>query len=313
MWRECLAFTVVLTSTALVSGANNDNPWPGFRTPAPGPSRSIGDYSGGCLQGAQALPLDGPGYQVMRPSRRRFFGHPALVDFVRDLGRHMHNQQGRTLLIGDLAQARGGRAASGHASHQTGLDVDIWYTHPDGAPNKRLSDAARESLKAGNVVDLKHQTIVPRWKKRVAVMLRLSAEDARVDRVFVNPVIKDSLCRQPGGKHSSWLRKVRPWFGHDDHFHVRLACPPSDLDCKAQAPLPQGDGCDKLTSWLRPKRAFPQSSIAKKAPIVRKAPPPALVQYRKSIAEGNGWPDRCNALLEPERAETGRLAQSDVP
>ena len=309
MWRECLAFSVVLTSAALVYGANAENPWPGFRNPVPGPARAIGEYSGGCLQGGQALPLDGPGYQVMRPSRRRFFGHPALLDFVRELGRRVHNQHASTVLIGDLSMARGGRAASGHASHQTGLDVDIWYAYPNGAPRKRLSIETRESLKAEDVVDIPRQVIVPRWRKHVARVLRLAADDARVERVFVNPIIKHSLCQQPVASRG-WLRKIRPWYGHADHFHVRLACLHSDVDCKSQAPLAPGDGCDKLGSWLRTKRpAGPPSPSALK-PVRKGGPPKALVEYRKAIAVGHGWPEQCNALLEPELPENGQLAQS---
>ncbi|HEX5655789.1 MAG TPA: penicillin-insensitive murein endopeptidase [Polyangiales bacterium] len=297
-----MAFSAVLATAALVHGANDDNPWPRFATPAPGPARAIGSYNAGCLQGGEALPIDGPGFQVMRTSRRRFYGHPALINFVRQLGLRMNKQRLDALLVGDLSQARGGRAASGHASHQTGLDVDLWYA---GA-RKHLTRAQRESLQADDVVDAKLQRIVPRWSKRVAQMLRLAAADERVDRVFVNPVIKKVLCEQP--KERGWLRKIRPWYGHADHFHVRLACAATDPDCASQPPLGEGDGCDKLGSWLAPKRK-------RAAPVVRKAvragtPPKALVEYRRSIAEGNGWPSQCEALLVPE--DEGALARSDV-
>jgi penicillin-insensitive murein endopeptidase len=291
----------VLFSTALVHGANDENPWPAFMKPTRGPARSIGGYSAGCLQGAEALPLDGIGYHVMRPSRNRYYGHPALLDFVRKLGRRMHAQQLGALLIGDLSQPRGGRSSNGHASHQTGLDVDIWYA---AAPMKRLSREQRETRVAEDVVDAKHQRIEPRWSKRVARLLRLALEDERVDRVFVNPLIKRDLCER-AGKDRAWLRKVRPWYGHADHLHARLACQPSDLSCEPQPALPDGDGCDKLSSWLKPQR--------KVAPVARKSPatpPPSLVAYRRSIAEGNGWPEQCNALLERALPETGALANA---
>ena len=56
-------------------------------------------------------------------------------------------------------------------------------------------------------------------------MLEVAASDPVVDRIFVNPVIKRELCtHEPPG--SLWLRKLRPWWGHHDHFHVRLRCPP---------------------------------------------------------------------------------------
>jgi penicillin-insensitive murein endopeptidase len=301
-----LAFAAVVASSAMVhgvQGASNDNPWPGFAKPAPGPARSIGGYSAGCLQGAEELPLDGLGFQVMRPSRRRNFGHPALLGFVRQLGRRMNHLKLGALLVGDLSQARGGRSSNGHASHQTGLDVDIWYAD---APGKKLTREQREARVADDVVDAKAQRIVPRWSKRVARMLRLAVEDERVDRVFVNPVIKKSLCEQ-SSKDRAWLRKVRPWYGHADHLHARLSCQVGDVHCEGQAPLPDGDGCDKLASWLAPKRK--PVVVARKAPVKPAAPPKALVEYRRSIAEGNGWPEQCNALLEPE--VPGALAVSE--
>ncbi len=284
-----MAFACVWATAALVHGANDDNPWPTFETPAPGPARSIGGYSAGCLQGAEALPFDGIGFQLMRPSRRRHYGHPALVTYIRQLARRMSNQKLAALLVGDLSQARGGRASNGHASHQTGLDVDLWYT----SVPKKVSLQQREKLDAGDVVDAKLQRITPSASKRVTRMLQLAVDDARVDRVFVNPVIKKQLCAQ--FQHASerkWLRKVRPWFGHADHFHVRLACAATDTDCEDQAPLADEDGCDKLGPWLAPKRKGPANKAVRPS-----EPPPALVEYRRSIAQGNGWPEQCNALL----------------
>jgi penicillin-insensitive murein DD-endopeptidase len=308
MWSEALAFSLVVTSAALVYGASDENPWPGFETPMPGPARAIGEYSAGCLQGAEALPLDGVGYQVMRPGRRRYFGHPALLDAVRELGRRAHNQKLGPVLVGDLSQARGGRSSNGHASHQTGLDVDVWYAYPQRALHRRLSLADREGLQAEDVVDARRQAIVPRWSKRVARLVRLAATDARVDRVFVNPAIKRALCEQSGADRG-WLQKVRPWYGHADHLHARLACLPSDADCKSQAPLADGDGCDKLGTWLKPRLKGPVSPAARK-PARPGGPPKALVEYRRAIAEGRGWPEQCNALLEPVPPRAGALARS---
>ncbi len=304
MWKECVAFSFVLASAALVLGAPEENPWPHYREPARGPARSIGDYSSGCLQGAKALPLDGPGYQVMRPSRHRYFGHPLLVDYVRTLGKRVRAQRLGVILVGDLSQPRGGRAASGHASHQTGLDVDIWFWHPARAKNARLPVSDREELKAESVLDAKAAAIRAPWKQHVRNLLELSAQDPRVDRVFVNPAIKRELCKNRGGARA-WLRKIRPWFGHDDHFHVRLACSPGDAECQSQAPLPDGDGCDKLASWFARRRP-----VRKGAPPTPPKPTLQPVQpvqplqqmrreYQDAVKQGRGWPDRCEALLEP--------------
>lgn len=282
MRKVCLALSLLFAHAALALAAPAENPWPRFVEPAPGPARAIGDYSAGCLQGAEALSLDGVGYQVMRPSRKRYFGHPLLIEFVRTLGRRVHAQKLGALLVGDLSQPRGGRAAMGHASHQTGLDVDLWYASPERARKVPLTLVEREQMAAPSVVDPKTESLRRDQKKRVAALLRLAAEDARVERVFVNPAIKRTLCESARG--ADWLRKVRPWYGHDDHFHVRLACPAGEGDCKAQAPLPEGDGCDKLSFW------FDRS-----AQTARKQ---ARKDYQESVRNGRGWPERCDALLE---------------
>ena len=67
-------------------------------TPTEVQARSIGFYSRGCLAGAIALPVDGETWQVMRLSRNRNWGNPAMIAFLerfsrkaaraRDLARH---------------------------------------------------------------------------------------------------------------------------------------------------------------------------------------------------------------------------------
>ena len=52
-------------------------------TPFPGPPRSIGGYSDGCLAGATPLSINGRSWQVMRVSRNRNWGNPHLVRFIK--------------------------------------------------------------------------------------------------------------------------------------------------------------------------------------------------------------------------------------
>jgi penicillin-insensitive murein DD-endopeptidase len=49
----------------------------------------------------------------------------------------------------------------------------------------------------------------------------------------VNVAIKKTMNRE-AGSHRASLSKARPWRRHDDHFHVRLGCPPDNLECKPQ-------------------------------------------------------------------------------
>ena len=49
--------------------------------------RSIGFYSKGCLAGGEALPVNGDAWQVMRLSRNRNWGHPALIAVMERIAR----------------------------------------------------------------------------------------------------------------------------------------------------------------------------------------------------------------------------------
>ena len=283
MVRAWPAFLFVLLSAGAAFGLPADNPWPSFKAPVPGAPRAIGDYSSGCLQGAQPLALDGVGYQVMHPSRLRYYGHPDLLGFIQQMGARAVQKKLGVVLVGDLSQPRGGRATGGHSSHQSGLDVDVWFWHPKSARKKPLSMEARETTSARSVLQAGQQ-IQPQWKHYVAELLRIAVDDKRVDRVFVNPVIKRELCAlsdEPSKR--TWLRKLRPWHGHDDHFHARSACPADSADCKPQAALAQGDGCDQLDWWFD-----------EKAQAERKK---AQGEYQKNVVEGKGWPAQCEALL----------------
>ena len=211
-------------------------------------AQSIGTYSSGCISGAVSVPANGIGYQIMRPSRKRAYGHPALRDFILNLGQTAQNQHLGTLLIGDLGQPRGGPTISGHKSHQTGLDVDIWFLLSSHAITHTLTYDERESWAAPSVLIKNTDYLDPRqWSQTHEKILATAASLPEVDRIFVNPSIKKELCWHYNKE--TWLRKIRPWWHHDDHFHVRLKCPNGNQNCQAQEPLPAGNGCDAGLDW----------------------------------------------------------------
>ncbi len=219
---------------------------------APLAARSIGSYAKGCLAGAKALPVDGATWQVMRLSRNRNWGHPALIAFLERLAASAPSLGWNGLLVGDLAQPRGGPMTSGHASHQIGLDADIWLTP---MPDRRLSREERESVSAVsmlkgplNVAGADRSVDPEKWTASRARLIRSAAQDAAVARIFVNPAIKSALCAFETGDRA-WLNKVRPWWGHHYHFHVRMSCPEDSSGCENQAPPPPGDGCGKALDW----------------------------------------------------------------
>ncbi|MBZ6076761.1 penicillin-insensitive murein endopeptidase [Microvirga puerhi] len=225
--------------------------------PAAMPPHSIGGYARGCLAGATAIPIDGDTWQVMRLSRNRNWGHPDLIAFLQHLSAKLPRINGWPgLLIGDISQPRGGPMITGHASHQIGLDADLWFTP---MPSRRLSRAEREEMSATNVVRPDGLDIDPQtWTPQHTALLRTAAMEHDVARVFVNPAIKKALCRE-AGQDRAWLRKIRPTFGHNYHFHVRIACPNGSSGCADQDPPPPGDGCGaELAQWFTPEMLHPK-------------------------------------------------------
>ncbi len=231
------------------------------KLPSIGKAMAIGYYPRGCLQGAVELPPDGPTWEVMRLSRNRNWGHPELVQFLKRFAPLAAKATGwHGILVGDMAQPRGGPLPFGHTSHQIGLDVDIWFMPK---PDRVLTREEREKISAINLVaeDWKH--VDPKmWTPAHAAFIRTAAEQPEVERVLVNAAIKKKLCEMQGSSHPSWMDKVRPWYGHHDHIHVRLKCPADSPNCRAQPPVPGDAGCaDKeLAFWFSDKVLHPQRS-----------------------------------------------------
>jgi len=226
-------------------------------TPAPLQARAIGSYSRGCMAGATAIPVDGETWQVMRLSRNRNWGHPQLIALLQRLSARMPSINGWPgLLIGDISQPRGGPMITGHASHQIGLDADVWLTP---MPNRRLSRLEREEMSATNMVRSDWLDIDPAvWTPQHTALIRAAASEKAVARIFVNPAIKKALCREAGADRG-WLSKVRPTWGHNYHFHIRLSCPAGEASCSDQDPPPSGDGCgEELARWFTPEMLHPK-------------------------------------------------------
>jgi len=228
--------------------------------PAPLEARSIGFYSKGCLAGAVAMPINGETWQVMRLSRNRNWGHPNLIRFLERLSKKGAKVGWSGLLVGDLSQARGGPMLTGHASHQVGLDADIWLTP---MPSRELTREEREEMSATNVVAADRKDVDPSvWTPNHLSIIKTAAKDPDVERIFVNAAIKKAICRQAGSDRG-WLHKVRPFWGHDYHFHVRLRCPDDDADCKPQEPPRHEEGCGHELDWwftdgvLHPRPSLP--------------------------------------------------------
>jgi penicillin-insensitive murein endopeptidase len=229
------------------------------KQPAPIAAAAIGGYAGGCLAGGHAMPIDGPAWQAMRLSRNRNWGHPVLVAWLEKFAVETQKHDGWPgLLVGDISQPRGGPMLTGHASHQIGLDADIWLTP---MPDRRLTEKEREDMSAISMLGPDKLSVDPAtWDGTRARIVKRAALSPAVERIFVHPAIKKALCEQAGtlGSDRAWLSKVRPMWGHHYHFHVRMTCPKDSASCRPQPAPTNEDGCGKeLDDWFKRLTAPP--------------------------------------------------------
>lgn len=264
-----------------------------MKAPAPLKARAIGAYSRGCLAGATALPIDGPAWQAMRLSRNRNWGHPKLIAMLEKYAGEVKQKDGWPgLLVGDISQPRGGPMLTGHASHQLGLDADIWFTP---MPSRRLSKTERENLAATSMLASDNLSVNAKvWGTGQVNIVRRAASYPEVERVLVHPAIKKALC-EAGGTDRAWLSKVRPYWGHFYHFHVRIGCPADSPTCTKQAPIPGDDGCGKeLEDWFKLLTAPPKPKPRTVAPAKPVKPKPPL-----TLAD---LPAECRAVVGDDAA-----------
>lgn len=244
--------------------------------------RAIGFYSRGCLAGGEPLPVTGKTWQAMRLSRNRNWGHPDLIAFLEKFAAEAPKQAGWPgLLVGDMAQPRGGPMITGHASHQIGLDADIWLTP---MPRHEFTAEEREKVAATMIVRPDRRDVDAKvWTPAHVALIRTAALDPRVERIFVNAAIKKALCRDAAGDRG-WLNKVRPYWGHDYHMHVRITCPDASPDCRPQDPVPPGEGCGSALDWW-----FTDGVLHPKPPKEPPKPKPPI-----TLAD---LPDACRTVL----------------
>ncbi len=235
-----------MTSDAFAKEALAKTLFGAHKLPAAAEARTYGFYSKGCFAGGVAIATDGPTWQAMRLSRNRRWGHPTMIKLVERLSQEAVADGWPGLLVGDISQPRGGPMTSGHASHQVGLDADIWLTP---MPKRTLTRSERENISAVSMLK-KNSLYVDDsiWTSSRARLLQRAASYPEVERIFVHPGIKKKLCDTVKGDRS-WLRKIRPQYGHDYHFHIRIGCQPGSSGCKDQDPAPNDDGCGKPLAW----------------------------------------------------------------
>jgi penicillin-insensitive murein DD-endopeptidase len=206
------------------------------RNPAPARASSlalsVGSPTDGRLEGGIEL-VSGEGLRLKRPGRARW-GLPQLVSLLeRGARRVAERHPGSLLLIGDLSR-RGGGDLGHHRSHESGRDADVafYFTDRRGAPVEleRFQAVGRDGKTAGprrlTFDDARNWTLIQAW---------LTHPRVRVQHIFVAAPLRQRLLRHARERgvslpllHRAALALKEPTDGllHDDHYHVRIACPP---------------------------------------------------------------------------------------
>ena len=282
--RRFIFILVCISSQVCAKESRPQNAWSSVTTPKKGAPQSIGGYSNGCIVGAETLAEKGDGFESIRRFRNRYYGHPELIKVIHWLGKKNQELDRPALLVGDLSQPNGGPMPYGHRSHQLGLDADIWLTHqPKG---KRDKDEFFPRF-----VNLSKEKVNPQiWDPSIVPLLKAVAQHPKVERVFVNWIIKRHLCKTVQ-EDRDWLRRIRPWWGHDRHFHIRIACQEGSPNCKNQRSVANIANCGGEL-WFSDAAVIAR----RKKAAAEQASKPSKPRPKKVL------PKRCQALIKAAAA-----------
>ncbi|MBX3034837.1 MAG: penicillin-insensitive murein endopeptidase [Bdellovibrionaceae bacterium] len=214
--------------------------------------QAIGSVGNGKLENAtnlkdrQAKSSGSSATKLVAEKRARFYATHELVEIIDYLGRYARSSPSiGTLRVGDLSQENGGRMRnSAHKSHQNGLDADLGYPLKD--VSERM-EPFRALVSNGHIdpdLDIKAT-----W-----ALFKAAWGTKATDRIFVDQRIKEALCkaaRDSGdidakgeGSAKELLRRIRPWPGHNTHFHLRIRCSVEQPRCRMMGdPREQTSGC----------------------------------------------------------------------
>jgi penicillin-insensitive murein DD-endopeptidase len=237
------AAIVLLTGVTAASAARSGDAF------GSGRALSIGSPTDGELLGGVAL-APRPYLDLRWPDGPRW-GLPSMVRMLdRAASRVSRRHPGSVLLVGDLSKERGGNL-EGHASHESGRDADVgFYYRTQGKPFR--AQRLMRVDPGGRVAGLPHIEFddARNWE---LVEAFLTDPEVVVQRIFVADPIRKRLlshARQQGASPRVFARAEvalhQPGRGpaHDDHFHVRIACPRGQRDVCIPTPQPRGVRAD---------------------------------------------------------------------
>lgn len=197
--------------------------------------KAVGFYTDGKIEKATLLPEKGEAFQQVYTERDTHWGTGMIVSMIENASEYLVTKwyPGTVVMIGDVAKKFGGDIGT-HASHQSGLDADIPYIGNKGFDRVIANGEVKSSF-----------DYMKNWQFLRLIANQKIVQDGRtttvLNRVFMNPVIHKGFCAW--AQKSDLLKnpldqeimsRIRPWEGHDKHFHVRLKCSPHYPACRNQ-------------------------------------------------------------------------------
>jgi penicillin-insensitive murein endopeptidase len=161
------------------------------------------------------------------------YGHPALVLMLHRTAKQMAKQTpGSVLLVGDLSREYGGPLA-GHRSHQSGRDADVGFFvtdakgHPLNSQKLRTFDSQGRARDGSGLRfdDYRNWLLVQLWLKDSRADLEYVFVASHLRRRLLEFAQKRPAFRKYVADASQFLRQPSKGLPHDDHFHIRIACP----------------------------------------------------------------------------------------
>jgi penicillin-insensitive murein endopeptidase len=233
-----------------------------FATPtplAPGLEGSVGWPHYGVQTGAIELPDSGVGFARYRSNGGHYWGQPALVEGIRMAARRVADELpgGPPLIVGDLSAQFGGRIAR-HQSHRSGRDVDLlWFvTTLDGKPIQNSSFVPLGLRGVGRIPGRGYVRLDAEREWRLIRALLLSPH-VDVQWLYSSSLVKGLVLEHAlaAGDSPELLARAQtlmqePLDGlpHDDHLHLRIACPPPSRERGCEGGGPDWSVLDPATT-----------------------------------------------------------------
>jgi penicillin-insensitive murein endopeptidase len=231
-------------------------------------SLSVGSPNGGRLDGGARLD-EAPYLRVVpfyAASHARW-GLPALVGLLDRAARRVARRYPDAVLaVGDLSR-KGGGELDRHHSHESGRDADLAFFARTARNKPLIADrfvpfgptGAARSLPGAVFDDARNWALIEALLEdpvaRVTHIFVASALRARLLRYAEQRGVNAALCTRA----AQVMMQPRHALLHDDHFHIRIACPPAQTGvCVEDALLSPARGRPVMASFRKRSGSAPQ-------------------------------------------------------